>query len=312
MKKKTTEQFIEEIFLKVKNDYSVLSEYMGSQSKIAFKHNKCGNVFEMRPNDFLIGQRCPDCSRKEQSANQKYTHRQFIKKVYDLVACEYSVLGYYISSTDKILFKHNDCGFVFIMQPANFLRVDCKRGGQRCPQCAGNKKKTTKKFMHEVYRLEGMNYSVIGEYTSAHEPILIRHNECKFEYKIAPHDFLKGRRCPKCDKCKGEKKIEKFLKSKNIEYEKEYKFDDCKDKRCLPFDFAIFKDNKLICLIEHDGVHHYDPRITTFEITQKHDKLKDQYCSTKQIPLIRIPYFQYELINTILIKELNRFQVNIN
>ena len=69
----------------------------------------------------------------------------------------------------------------------------------------------------------------------------------------------------------------------------------------LKFDFAIFNNqNKLKYLIEYDGTQHFeytDSGWNTknhFEYTQKHDELKNNYCKSNNIPLIRIKYTQYD------------------
>lgn len=63
------------------------------------------------------------------------------------------------------------------------------------------------------------------------------------------------------------------------------------------FDFAIFNNNQLICLIEYDGQQHFESRDNSYwntkdnlENTHKNDLLKNKYCFDHKIPLIRIPY----------------------
>lgn len=99
-----------------------------------------------------------------------------------------------------------------------------------------------------------------------------------------------------CLLSKGELEISKLLSENNIEYAKQYTFSDLKSKkgRALRFDFAIFTKGKLNRLIEFDGTQHYKPGYGYFENTlediQDRDRLKEQYCLDKDIPLIRIPY----------------------
>lgn len=107
---------------------------------------------------------------------------------------------------------------------------------------------------------------------------------------------------------KGEILIEDFLKNNNIEYIKQYKFEDLKaenGKHYLKFDFAIIKDDKLIQLIEFDGKQHEKPidfygGIKAFEVLKSNDRKKDEYCLSKGIKLHRIPYNEIKNINYIL------------
>lgn len=43
-------------------EYSCISEYNGRKTKVTIKHNKCGHEFEMAPNNFIAGSRCPKCA----------------------------------------------------------------------------------------------------------------------------------------------------------------------------------------------------------------------------------------------------------
>lgn len=94
-----------------------------------------------------------------------------------------------------------------------------------------------------------------------------------------------------CIRSKGEFQIEQLLKEKNIDYKKEFHFEDLKDKDYLRFDFAIFKNNNLVCLIEYQGEQHYNKNNGYYnEIIVEHDKWKEDYCLNKKIPLIKIQY----------------------
>ena len=104
-----------------------------------------------------------------------------------------------------------------------------------------------------------------------------------------------------CLKSKGEMKITQLLQDNNIEYIKEYTFDNCifpDTQKKARFDFAVFNDGKLKYLIEFDGTQHFSYTNTgwdneeTFLKTKKRDEYKNQWCNENNIPLIRIPYFQ--------------------
>lgn len=95
---------------------------------------------------------------------------------------------------------------------------------------------------------------------------------------------------------KGNFKIAQILKENNIPFEQEKKFDTCKDKKSLPFDFYV--NNSY--LIEFDGEQHYKDNknhwniYNRYEYTKKHDEIKNQWCKSNNIPLIRIPYWILE------------------
>lgn len=62
-KKKTTKQFKQEINDLVGNDYDLIGEYNGCMNYVKLKHNKCGHIFGITPNNFLGGSRCPYCTK---------------------------------------------------------------------------------------------------------------------------------------------------------------------------------------------------------------------------------------------------------
>lgn len=97
----------------------------------------------------------------------------------------------------------------------------------------------------------------------------------------------------------GEKTIETILKQNMFSYQKEYSFSDLVSEHNIPlrFDFAIFDNGKLKCLIEYDGEQHYLNKTDglwtdTLSKRQERDKIKNQYCIDHNIPLYRIPYWE--------------------
>lgn len=93
-------------------------------------------------------------------------------------------------------------------------------------------------------------------------------------------------------KSRYEQLVANFLEDQNIPYKREFKFADCKKKRLLPFDFCLWYDSPSRVLIEVDGELHYkqSPYLEEF---QSNDEYKTRYCRYKNIPLLRIPYWEF-------------------
>ena len=120
-----------------------------------------------------------------------------------------------------------------------------------------------------------------------------------------------------CISSKGEEKIEELLKNNYTPYRKQYTFCNCKYKKELPFDFAIFNGNhELQYLIEYDGephfkfIEHFHKTQEGFQLQQLRDHIKTNYCQINHIPLIRIPYTRFNdlCINDLLL-ETTQFRV---
>ena len=106
--------------------------------------------------------------------------------------------------------------------------------------------------------------------------------------------------CSKCSESRGEKAVRLFLEKNNIKYEVQKKFDNCINKRKLPFDFYL---NDFNTCIEFDGSHHYgiSKNFTiNFDEIKIKDKIKTDFCLNNNIKLIRIPYYDYNKIDSIL------------
>ena len=88
-----------------------------------------------------------------------------------------------------------------------------------------------------------------------------------------------------------------------IDYITEYSFEDLiGDKTNLRFDFALFKEQKLLCLIECQGEQHnssidYFGGKESFEKRQRYDNMKKEYCLKHNISLLYIPYKDYKNIS---------------
>ncbi len=131
---------------------------------------------------------------------------------------------------------------------------------------------------------------------------------CGYEWETTIYSRTKGKGCPKCSSPKGEKRIFDFLNEKNISYISQYRFDDCKNKKPLPFDFYLTNHD---ILIEYQGIQHYKEVNNSFfgdEIKlkdrQRLDKIKSDYCKNNGINLLVIPYWDYDNIETILTERL--------
>lgn len=92
-----------------------------------------------------------------------------------------------------------------------------------------------------------------------------------------------------------EQLIRNELHQMGAQFKEQFSFPDCKDKQALLFDFAIFDNDQLLCLIEYDGKQHYTPVPIfggegEFEAAKRRDRIKDAYCIKNNIRLIRLPY----------------------
>ena len=125
--------------------------------------------------------------------------------------------------------------------------------------------------------------------------------ECGNSIVVSGHDLTSGhtQSCGCLGNSLGQNKIRQILLDNNISFVQEVKFADLKDKSYLRFDFGLLDENgQIIKLIEYDGRQHSDPTSIWYtEEVIKHDQMKTNYCEVHKIPLLRISYQDYELID---------------
>ena len=109
-----------------------------------------------------------------------------------------------------------------------------------------------------------------------------------------------------CMHSKGEELISKILRENNIKFISQYSFSDLKSNKNykLYFDFAIFKNDNLYCLIEYQGEQHFKNTGNFGKMQREEtDKIKKEYCKQNNIKLIEIPYYDYDKIDWEYLKE---------
>lgn len=190
-RKKTNEQFLNEVHNLVGNEYTLLEPYKGTKTKIKIKHNVCGNVYKTRPDQFLIGKRCPYCA-----GNIKDTTEEFAFKVYQMND-KISILGQYKNRDSGIKTRCNVCGNIWFPMAKDLLH------GHGCPKCgyqssAKKLTKSNKRFLTGVQEQVGDEYTFLEPYVNSKTKIKVRHNLCGTIYLVQPNSFLTGSRCPYC------------------------------------------------------------------------------------------------------------------
>ncbi len=169
---------------------------------------------------------------------------------------------------------------------------NCHLDNKGCAKCSGNVSLTNTEFIEKANLKHNNKYDYsLVDYTRGKNKIKIlcpKHGE----FIQSGEGHLFGAGCPTCSESRGEREVRNYLESIGINYITQYRFLNCKSKKPLPFDFYLPDLN--IC-IEYHGTQHYisfehfggDDKL---ERTQKHDKIKSDYCKNNNIKLIVIKY----------------------
>lgn len=244
---------------------------------------------------FKSGSRCKHCYDLKRGCNQKFT--------FDFVKNELEKIGYTLLENE---YKNNRTKMNMICSNNHHILMtfDSIRNGRRCRKCSGSQKHTYDEVKNDV---EKQGYKLISTSYIDNKHKLDVQCPKGHVYKVKYNHWVTGSRCPKCRESKGENTINEVLKNFNINFIREYRFDDCRDIHTLPFDFYLPEYNTCI---EFDGEQHFSScdfygGNQAYEIRKSHDNIKTQYCLDNKINLIRIPYWNIDYVYDIIVRELN-------
>ena len=270
-------------------------EKRGRDRYFKVKCNICGDEHYSKSLNFKC---CLNCSHNK----RRLTNEEFSFKAKSIHGnkYDYSLVGY-INNITKIKIICNRCGNIFEQTPLGHLT------GRGCRNCSHNKRRLTKEeFSHKAKNLHGnkYDYSLVG-YINNITKIKIICNRCENIFEQSPLGHLIGRGCPRCFESKGEIKVLKYLSEKNIRFIKQKTFKSLRDIKPLRYDFYLVGLN---LLIEYDGHGHYMPcfgstpekKQKNFKDCQRRDKIKNEWAKANNIPLLRIPYWDFDRIEELI------------
>lgn len=283
-----------------KYDYSKV-DYITSAEKVIITCKQHG-PFTQTPRDHLSGYGCPTCGLEKNKQARTRDTEQFIKLAEQVHGSKYDYsLTEYKKGVREVQIICSVHG-IFIQKPVGHLQ------GQGCHKCAGTMRLTQDEFIDRATEIHGgkYDYSKVSYINSATkvEILCLRHGS----FFQAPQDHLGGHGCQACYSSSGEERISNILTQWEIKFTRQKKFDRCKNKKLLPFDFYFQIGNHHI-LLEYDGGQHFNPvdhfgGIDIFERTKQNDRIKTLFAQKHGFILIRVPYTQFDNIETILRDEI--------
>lgn len=185
-RKLTHQEFEQRVREQGKGEYTVLTEYKGSNEKVRIRHDVCGFEWDLKPDRFYEGSRCKKC-------RSTYIDTDIYKKrIYERFKDEYSMLTEYQTAIKEVKFRHNTCGYEFWRTPNSF---DQSKG---CPRCNKRRRYTPKDYEEQLREITNGEIIPLEDYTKAHANILHKHLICGYEWRASPTSIRSGKRCPSC------------------------------------------------------------------------------------------------------------------
>lgn len=303
-KTKSHAQFVVEM-KDVNPNIIFLTEYKNNSAKIRCKCLIDGFEWEAVPHQLLENHGCPECYRKKANRRNEDEFLSELKERFPTVKLK----SKFVRMGVKVDYECSVCGYKWSAIPDTILNNPNSVG---CPRCAGRSRVSEKEYIDRVKASNDL-VEYIGGFCGMDKHANFRCVKCGYEWHTIAVSILKGRACPHCRLSHGAIEIEKYLCDHGIVYEREYRFNDCKNERPLPFDFFLPTLN--MC-IEYDGEQHFMPirfgkdetneRVKEKFAAQKvNDNIKTEYCRENNIDLVRIPYTDFNNINEILDKHIS-------
>ncbi len=162
-------------------------------------------------------------------------------------------------------------------------------------------------FVKTSSKLHNNKYIYEDEYTNSNIKMKIYCTLCKKYFFQKPKYHLSGTGCPRCKISKGERLIESYLISRNIEYIWHHKFDTLRYINLLEVDFYLPGFNRII---EYNGEQHYSLEFylnkkipnpeKAFSDCKKRDFKKILWCKENNVGISIIPHWDIKFIEDIL------------
>ena len=290
------EQFIEKS-IKIHGDRYIYDKvnYINNDENVIIICKKHGE-FVQNAQYHMNGRGCNKCDREINNLKNTTTKEQFTEKSIKTHGDKYNYsLVEYKNANTKVKIICPIHG-IFYQYPFSHYEYGC----QKCSK--DNSRKNNNDYILEANKVHDNKYeypNIEKEYKNNKSLITIncpKHGSFKQQALL----HKQGNGCPICNASKGELKIRKFLKENNIIFESQKKFETCRYKRKLPFDFYLPDYN--IC-IEYDGILHFMPTYgeSSLKMVKIRDNIKTKFCMNNNIKLIRIGYKEnlYEKLNEI-------------
>lgn len=262
------------------------------------------------------GKGCFYCDREKTEAS----HRIELDVDFHKSLCEKKNFTYIESfRNDGKIFIRFICNKHFNFGEQIMQAKNMERDIKGCQYCAG--KNTPLWFIKSEISKNNPNVILLQDENRKKSYVQYK---CKIHNKIFQDKvevLMAGGGLPCCQgaQSNGERKLSGILYNMHLTYEHQYTFEECHDIKPLPFDIAVFdKANNLTCLIEYDGKQHFipakfgDKRGTAeeqFSLIKKHEKIKNNFCREHNIPLIRIPYYEFDNMEPFLFTEFKKLNI---
>jgi very-short-patch-repair endonuclease len=314
--RKSHDKFVED--LKHINPYiEIVGKYINMDTKVPVRCLNDGYVWDADPRKLYKGCSCAVCS-----------NRKVVEGINDIKTTRPDLVVYfknkdqatqYTSGSDKIVdVVCPECGYEDKIRIGNLSRFgfacngcyEKKYGRKRVPYGYWNKD-TMAEYLNENY----VGYKLLDVQeanTYGYLKVLIKcPNDNHSPYWAYWTNIISGYTCSLCyledSMSRGEHMAASIFKMHNINFEPQKRFDDCRDKYALPFDFYLPDYNLVVEIMgeQHEHPVDYFGGEESFKNRVYHDKMKRDYLKTNNINILDIWYYEFNKMEELILNKIN-------
>ena len=310
---KSHDKFIKDI-MKINPNIEVIGQYVNMDTKVQVQCLIDGYIWNADPRKLYRGVQCAVCSNRKviEGINDINTTRPDLVQYFK----NKNEATHYTSGSEKIIdVICPECGYEDTIKIENLSRFgfscngcyEKKYGRKRVPYGYWNKN-TMQQYLNE--NRSGYKLLDIKTQSDDGSSILKVFVKCPNE-KHPPYwaywqNITSGYMCFLCyiesSMSKGERAAEQVFKKYNYTYETQKRFDDCRDKYTLPFDFYLSDYNLIIEIMgeQHEHPIDYFGGKEAFKKCIIHDKIKRDYLKSHNIDILDIWYYEFDKMEELI------------
>jgi hypothetical protein len=275
----------------------LLSKECGNENTVLSFKCKCGNTYKTSLGNFKLSKReqCDICWQKSRGESRKNN----VEDVYKMT----SEIGYYFNKEDFVKMKVKINMIDNNRYKYFYAPVGIQQGKK--PYIFHRSNPYTIDNIKNYIKINNLDVELVDDKYISDNYYMTWKCNCGETFKNS-WDKFKQRKRIYCDNCNNaissyERKTIELLDKLNIKYKKEYQIDNPLHRNGnhkLRYDFYLKDYN---AMIEVDGHFHFKKTFSKyrngeeiFKKRQLYDQIKNQYCIDNNIPLLRIPYWEFD------------------
>ena len=320
---KSHDKFVKDL-RDINSNIEVIGQYINMDTKVQVRCLIDGYIWDADPRKLYRGVQCAVCA-----------NRRVIDGINDIGTTRPDLIQYFKNKDEATQYTAGSEKMIDVICPEcgyeDKIRIgNLSRFGFSCNGCY------EKKYGHKRVPYGYWNRDTMQQYLDANccgyqlLDIKTPHNDdcnalkvfikCPNE-KHSPYwaywkNIVSGYTCLLCyiedSMSKGERTAESIFKKYNFIYEPQKRFDDCRDKYTLPFDFYLPDYNLIIEIMgeQHEHPVDYFGGDESFEKCITHDKIKRDYLQKHNVNILDIWYYDFNNMENLIINKIQEILNN--